>query len=70
MSPISRRGAPQIGIGPSGTARDEEMDLDMVEESLMQLTILIPYSRDEDIPFVCVVILAVVGVALRDCSAR
>ena len=26
------------------------MDLDLVEESLMQLTIPIPYTRDEDIP--------------------
>ena len=50
MSSISWRGAPQTGAGSSNTARDEEMDLDMVEESLMQLTILIPYTRDEDIP--------------------
>ena len=49
MSLISERGAPQIGVGPSGTAKDEEMDLDLVEELLMQLTISIPYTRDEDI---------------------
>ena len=35
MSLISWRGAPQTGTGPSGTARDEEMNLDTVEESLM-----------------------------------
>ena len=50
MSPISLKGAPRIGTGPSGTARDEETDLDLVEEFLMQLTIPIPYTRDEDIP--------------------
>ena len=50
MSLISQRGAPQIGIGLNYTTRDEETDLDLVEESLMQLTIPIPYTRDEDIP--------------------
>ena len=50
MSLISWRGAPQTGIGSSGISRDEETDLDLVDESLMQLTILIPYTRDEDIP--------------------
>ena len=50
MSPISWRGAPQTGAGPSDTTRDEQMDLDMVKEDLMHLTVPIPYTRDEDIP--------------------
>ena len=50
MSLISQRGAPQTGASPSGTAKDEETDLDLVEESLMQLTIPILYTRDEDTP--------------------
>ena len=50
MSLISWTGAPQTNACPSGTTRDEETDLDLVEESLMQLTIPIPYTRDEDIP--------------------
>ena len=50
MSPLSRRGVSQIGPGTSGTARDDEIDLDLVEESLMQLTMLVPYIKDEDIP--------------------
>jgi phenolic acid decarboxylase len=49
MSLISRRGAPQTGTSSSDTARDEEIDLDLVEESLMQLTMPVPYTRDEDI---------------------
>ena len=50
MSLISQRGAPWIGTGPSSTARDKQTDLDMVKEDLTQLTVLIPYTRDEDIP--------------------
>ena len=50
MSPLSRRGASHTGAGPSGTAKDDETDLHLVKESLMQLTMLVPYTRDEDIP--------------------
>ena len=49
MSPLVRRGAAQGGAGPSGTA-GEDTDLDEVEESLTQLTIFVPLTRDEDIP--------------------
>ena len=49
MSPLVRRGAAQGGAGPSGTA-GEDTDLDEVEESLTQLTISVPLTRDEDIP--------------------
>lgn len=49
MSLLSRRGVSQRGVGPSSTSRDEETDLDLVEESLMQLTMPVPYTRDEDI---------------------
>lgn len=37
-------------VGPSGIAGDDETALDMVEESLMQLTMSVPYTRHEDIP--------------------
>ena len=37
-------------MGPGGTAGDDEADLDVVEDSLMQLTIYVPLTRDEDIP--------------------
>ena len=50
MSPISRRGAPRIGVGPSGTVGSEGDPLDLVEEDLIELMILIPYTQDEDIP--------------------
>ena len=50
MSPLSRRSVSQTCAGPSGTATDEETNLDLVEESLMQLTMPIPYNRDEDVP--------------------
>ena len=49
MSPLVRRGATQGGAGPSGTI-GEDIALDEVEESLTQLTISIPLTRDEDIP--------------------
>ena len=49
MSPLVRRGAAQGGAGPSGTG-GEDTDLDEVEESLTQLTISVPLTRDEDIP--------------------
>ena len=49
MSPLVWRGAAQGGAGPSSTA-GEDTDLDEVEESLTQLTIFVPLTRDEDIP--------------------
>ena len=48
MSPLVRRGATHGGAGPSGTA-GEDTDLDEVEESLTQLTIGVPLTRDDDI---------------------
>jgi hypothetical protein len=50
MSPFVRRGALQGGAGPSDTAGEYDTDLDEVEESLTQLTISVPLTRDEDIP--------------------
>ena len=51
MSPISRRGVQRIGVEPSGTVESEQGDtLDLLEEDLIQLTVLVPYTRDEDIP--------------------
>jgi hypothetical protein len=50
MSLISQRRAPWTVIGPSGITKDEHTDLDMVKEDLMQLTISMPYTREEDIP--------------------
>ena len=50
MSPLIWRGATHTSAGPSGTAGDDETTLDLVEESLMQLTVSIPYTKDEDIP--------------------
>ena len=50
MSPLTCRGAVHTGAGPSGTTSDDETTLDLVEKSLMQLTIPVPYTRDEDIP--------------------
>ena len=50
MSLLTRRGATHSGAGLSGTAGDDETALDLVEESLMQLTMSVPYTRDEDIP--------------------
>lgn len=50
MSPLTRRGATHTGAGLSGIASDDETTLDLVEESLMQLTVSVPYTRDEDIP--------------------
>ena len=49
MSPLTWRGATHRGAGPSGTTGDDEIALDLVEESLMQLTVSVPYTRDEDI---------------------
>lgn len=49
MSPLTRRRAAHTGAGLSGTAGDDETTLDLVEESLMQLTVSVPYTRDEDI---------------------
>ena len=49
MSPLVWRGAAQGGVGLSSTA-GEDIDLDEVEESLTQLTIYVPLTRDEDIP--------------------
>ena len=50
MSPLVRRGASQGGVGPGGTVGEYDTDLDEVEESLTQLTISVPLTRDEDIP--------------------
>ena len=50
MSPLTRRGATHAVAGPSGTASDYDTDLDVVEESLTQLMISVPLTRDEDIP--------------------
>ena len=50
MSPLVRRGASQGGAGPSGTTGEYDTDLDEVEESLTQLTIVVPLTMDEDIP--------------------
>ena len=50
MSLLTRRGASHIGEGLSGTTGDDETDLDLVEESLMQLMMSVPYTRDDDIP--------------------
>lgn len=50
MSLLTQRGVTHSGAGPSGTVGDYETDLDEVEESLTQLTILVPLTRDEDIP--------------------
>ena len=50
MSPLTRRGATHAVAGPSSTTSDYDTDLDMVEESLTQLTISVPLTRDEDIP--------------------
>ena len=49
MSPLVRRGDTHGGVGLSGIA-GEDTDLDEVEESLTQLTIFVPLTRDEDIP--------------------
>ena len=49
MSPLVWRGASQGGAGPSGTA-SKDTNLDEVEESLTQLTIGVPLTRDDDIP--------------------
>ena len=50
MSPLTWRGAMHSVAGPSSTTGDDETALDLVEESLMQLTVSVPYTRDEDIP--------------------
>ena len=49
MSPLVRTGAPHGGAGPSSTV-GEDTNLDEVEESLTQLTIGVPLTRDDDIP--------------------
>ena len=38
-----------IGAGMSGNAGDDETTLDLVEESLMQLMVSVPYTNDDDI---------------------
>ena len=48
MSPLVRRDATHGGAGLSGTT-GEDTDLDEVEESLTQLTIGVPLTRDDDI---------------------
>ena len=50
MSSLTRRGEAHLGVGPSGTTSDDETTLDLVEDSLMQLTVSVSYTRDEDIP--------------------
>lgn len=50
MSLLTWRGATHTGAGPSGTTGDDEIALVLVKESLMQLTVSVPYTRDEDIP--------------------
>ena len=50
MSPLVQMGVVHGGVGLSGTAGDYDTDLDEVEESLTQLTIYVPFTRDEDIP--------------------
>ena len=51
MSLISRRGVSRTRAGPRGTTESEHGDpLDLLEEDLIQLTIPIPYTWDEDIP--------------------
>ena len=50
MSLLVRRGVSQGGAGPSSTAGEYDTDLHEVEESLTQLTISVPLTRDEDIP--------------------
>ena len=49
MSPLVQRGAVQGGAGPSGTTGEYDTDLDEVDESLNQLMIFVPLTRDEDI---------------------
>ena len=49
MSPLVQRGAAQGGADLSGTAGQYDTDLDKVEESLTQLTISVPLTRDEGI---------------------
>jgi hypothetical protein len=50
MSPLVRRGAAHGGVGPIGTTGEYDTNLDEVEESLTQLMISVPLTRDEDIP--------------------
>lgn len=47
---LIHRGASRTGMGPSCIARGDQSDLDLVEEDLIQLTVPISYTRDEDIP--------------------
>lgn len=43
--------ASRIGARPRGTTEDEKGDtLDLMEENLKQLMVLVPYTREEDIP--------------------
>ena len=45
MSTIQRTGAMRIGVGLSDTSRREKGDtLDILEEDLIQLTVLVPYT--------------------------
>ena len=51
MSPIQRRGALRIGAGLRNTIGDEQGDaLDLLEMDLIQLTVPVSYTQEEDIP--------------------
>ena len=51
MSLIQCHGSLRIGAGPSDIDRDGQGDtLDLLEEDLIQLTIPVSYTREEDIP--------------------
>lgn len=49
MSLLTQGGATHSVAGPSGTTGNDETDLDVVEESLMQLTMEVPLTRDKEI---------------------
>ena len=51
MSPIQHQGELRVGAGLSGIIGGKQGDtLDLLEEELIQLTVPILYTRDEDIP--------------------
>ena len=50
MLPLVWRGVVYGGASLSSTVGEYDIDLDEVEESLTQLTISVPLTRDEDIP--------------------
>ena len=50
MSSLVQKGASQGGACLSGTIGKYDTNLDEMEESLTQLTISIPLTKDEDIP--------------------